>query len=266
VRIAAEITKSMIGPTERQALRRHPVFAKCLSQKFVEDLRTAEGFECSVKSQRSIAKGLTQSGDELASEDRTEDPYRQKEAMTRSNPALMVWGKAAGRYDAVNVRMMLQLLIPGVEHAEEADFGPEMTGIAGHFEQRFRTGSEQQIIDHLLVLQGQRSHFVGQREDHMRIACGQEFAPSGGEPAVACACLALRAVPVATRVEGDGPMSAGGAFVDVTAERGSATAFNGREHLQVCPAQGWTVSLNKARSCATDNIGHLERRPWHLLS
>ena len=33
--------------------------------------------------------------------------------------------------------MMLELLIPGVQHAEEADLGAEMSGIAGDFEERF---------------------------------------------------------------------------------------------------------------------------------
>jgi hypothetical protein len=36
--------------------------------------------------------------------------------------------------------MKLQFLTPGMEHAEEADFGAEMAGITGDFEQRFRTG------------------------------------------------------------------------------------------------------------------------------
>jgi hypothetical protein len=50
------------------------------------------------------------------------------------------------------VRVLLQLLIPTVEHAEEADFGAQMAGIARHFEQGFSTGLEQQTADELLVL------------------------------------------------------------------------------------------------------------------
>jgi len=37
--------------------------------------------------------------------------------------------------------MMLQLLVPGMEHAEEADFGAQMSAIARRFEQRFPPGA-----------------------------------------------------------------------------------------------------------------------------
>jgi hypothetical protein len=37
--------------------------------------------------------------------------------------------------------MNLEFLIPGVEYAEEADFGAETLGITSHFEQRFGTGA-----------------------------------------------------------------------------------------------------------------------------
>jgi hypothetical protein len=38
--------------------------------------------------------------------------------------------------------MKLQLLVPGMQHTEEADLGPETSGIAGDFEKRFCTGTE----------------------------------------------------------------------------------------------------------------------------
>jgi hypothetical protein len=63
-----------------------------------------------------------------------------------------------------------------MEHAEEADFGAEMVGIARHFEQRFGTGPEQEIIDDLLVLQGQRGEPPRKSEDDMDVGDRQEFA------------------------------------------------------------------------------------------
>jgi hypothetical protein len=49
-----------------------------------------------------------------------------------------------------------------MEHAEETDLSAEMFGVASDFQQRFRTGSEQQAVNHFLVLQGQRRQFVRQ--------------------------------------------------------------------------------------------------------
>jgi hypothetical protein len=43
----------------------------------------------------------------------------------------------------MNMRVKLEFLTPGMQHAEEADLGTEMAGIAGDFEQCFCTGPEQ---------------------------------------------------------------------------------------------------------------------------
>jgi hypothetical protein len=72
--------------------------------------------------------------------------------------------------------MVLEFLTPGMEYAEEADFGAEMEGIASHFEQRFSTGPEQKIVDDLLVLQGQRGEPTRKSEDDMDVGGRQEFA------------------------------------------------------------------------------------------
>jgi len=53
------------------------------------------------------------------------------------------------------VRVQFEFLTPGVQHAEEANFCAKMFGIAGNFEQGFCTGSEQEIVDDLLVLKSQ---------------------------------------------------------------------------------------------------------------
>ena len=68
--------------------------------------------------------------------------------------------------------MMLEFLIPGVQDAEETDLGAEMSGVTGYFEQSFRAGSEQQVIDDLFVLQSQRCQFSRQGEDHMHVGSG----------------------------------------------------------------------------------------------
>lgn len=56
--------------------------------------------------------------------------------------------------------MKLQLLVPGVQHAEEADIGAEVLRIAGDFEECLGTGAEQQIVNQSFVLQCQWNQFV----------------------------------------------------------------------------------------------------------
>jgi hypothetical protein len=43
----------------------------------------------------------------------------------------------------MDMGVMLKLLVPRMQHREEADIGAEMLGIASDFEQRFGTGAEQ---------------------------------------------------------------------------------------------------------------------------
>jgi len=74
------------------------------------------------------------------------------------------------------VRVLLQLLVPSVKDTEEADLASQMAGIARHFQQRFRTGPEQEIVDDLLVLQGQRGEPTRNSEDDMDVGGGQQFA------------------------------------------------------------------------------------------
>ena len=58
-----------------------------------------------------------------------------------------------------------------MQHAEEADLRTEVSRIASDFEKGFRTGAKQEIVDDLLVLQGQWCQLARQRKDHMDVAC-----------------------------------------------------------------------------------------------
>src|SRR5271157_289080 len=112
----------------------------------------------------------------------------------------------------MQMRMMLEFLTPGMEHAEEADFGAEMAGIASDFEQRFSTGPEQEIVDDLLVLQGQWGEAARKGEDDMDIGGGQEFSTPRLQPTVASEGLTLGTVSV----------SAGNGEISITCLMGSS--------------------------------------------
>ena len=103
---------------------------------------------------------------------------------------------------------MLQSLIPGVEHAEEADLGSQVPGIAGDLQQSCSTGLKQQVIDQTLVLQCEWSQFPRQGEDDVHVAGRQQLSFPRLKPALAGVALASGAMPVATRVVRDGSMSA----------------------------------------------------------
>ena len=97
----------------------------------------------------------------------------------------------------MNMRMMLECLVPGVQDAEEPDSRTEALGIAGDLQQRLGAGAEQQGIDLAFVLQGQRRKLPGRGKDHVDVARGQQFFSPRFQPAVARVSLTLRTMPVA---------------------------------------------------------------------
>src|ERR1035438_5262099 len=81
------------------------------------------------------------------------------------------------------MRMMLQSLVPGMEHAEEADLRAQVPRIACGLKQRGGAYAEQQAIDQPLVLESHRCQFTRQREDGMDIARWQQLPLALLEPA-----------------------------------------------------------------------------------
>src|SRR5207248_10437961 len=106
----------------------------------------------------------------------------EEEARARSNPAGVIERESAGRDDSVDMGMKLEFLVPGMQHAEEADLGPEMSGITSHFQEGFCAGTKQQTINEFFVLQGPRSQLVRQSEYDMYVGRGEKFATTCLDP------------------------------------------------------------------------------------
>jgi len=53
------------------------------------------------------------------------------------------------------MRVMLKILAPGVEHTQETDLCAKMLRVGGNLQQSCGAGVEQEVVDDLLVLQGQ---------------------------------------------------------------------------------------------------------------
>jgi hypothetical protein len=68
----------------------------------------------------------------------------------------------------------------------------------------------------------------------------------------------LEKTPHKTAVVRDGgTMSATGAFIDMTAQCGGATAHDSEQDLDMGPADPVTVALDESCSSAADQVGHL---------
>jgi hypothetical protein len=176
--------------------------------------------------QLAILKSLFESVDELAAKEFTQHLLGKKVVVAGTNPTGAIRREAAGRNDTMHMRMNGEPLAPRVQHAEKGDLCAKVSGIASDFEEGFRTGAEQKIIDDLFVLQHHRRQATRQGEDHMEIARREKLLLTRGDPAVPSGGLTLRAVAIAAAVIGDGSaMSAaqtvGGTFKRLCSTRAS---------------------------------------------
>ena len=85
----------------------------------------------------------------------------------------------------MDVRVKERILAPGVQHAEKADLRSEMFRIGGDLQQGGVTRAEQQSIQDLLVVQGERSQFTRQRKDHVHVGNRQQFPAARRQPLIA---------------------------------------------------------------------------------
>src|SRR5260370_34730414 len=165
----------------------------------------------------------------------------------------------------MDMRMKPDLLIPCVQHAEKANLGTEVSGIASDFEKRFRAGTKQEIVDHLFVPQHKRGQVPGECEDHVQIARGEQFLLTRRDPLFASRGLTLRAMAITAAVIRDrGTMSAARALIEMPAERSRTTPRNGQQHFDMLPTDPLAVSLDEGSSRTADEIGKLQRPRGHL--
>jgi hypothetical protein len=149
-----------------------------------------------------------------------------------------------------------------VEDAQDTDLRAQMTRVGGHLSEGGRTRLKEPGVQPRGVAIRERQQRVRQPKDDMHIGHVEELPLSGGEPSVTGLRLTLRTVPIATRVIGDGPMAAGVALVDMTAERGGSTLGQRAEDGPLLHAEP-RMLVEEVLTLRVEDIGHLHRRSAH---
>src|SRR2546422_9702526 len=126
--VAAEILEHVLGAAKGWFGVDDPVLSKQRSQPGSEDLGLREQSQIAGKMKLAVLKGRLKAGDELTAKHPPEYLDGEKEAWVGANPAGVIEHESAGGNNTVDMRMKLELLVPGVQHAEEADLSPEMSG------------------------------------------------------------------------------------------------------------------------------------------
>jgi hypothetical protein len=82
----------------------------------------------------------------------------------------------------MEVRMMMKVLSPGMEHRQKANLGAQVPGVGRDLQQGLGRGPEQDAVNHPLILEGQGSKRLRQREDDMKVLNGQKLSGTPFKP------------------------------------------------------------------------------------
>jgi hypothetical protein len=158
----------------------------------------------------------------------------------------------------MEVRMMVEVLAPGMEDCGEADLGTEVLRIGGDGDQSLGGGFEQEAVDRRLVLIRDGSDRCRQREDDVKVGDREQLGFASGEPLRRSAPLAPGAVAVATRVVGDAGMGTVLATLDVPAERSRTASFYRVHDAKLASAYMPGIDFAPGRTVAAEDIRHLK--------
>ena len=138
--VGTEIAQYMVWPSERPLGVDDPVVLEQYPQPRSEGARLRKTQEVAVELEGTCMERVPESGDELAAEDTAEHLDGKKEGAVGGDPAGVIRSQTASGKYAVDMGMMPQPLIPGVEHAEETYLGSKVPGIASDLKQGLSTG------------------------------------------------------------------------------------------------------------------------------
>ena len=100
-----------------------------------------------MKRQFFAGKRPLQPRHELATKHAAEHAHRQEEVRLTRNPARAIRRDAAGWNHAVHVRVMQQILAPGVQHRQKTNLRSQMPRIGRDLQQCSRSGLQQQTVN-----------------------------------------------------------------------------------------------------------------------
>jgi len=143
-----------------------------------------------------VGLGL-QCGLEPAAEPSRQDDLRQEEGGGAGGaPAQAVRTQTACGHHTMNMRMELELATPGVEHAQDAQLGPQIFIAPGHVLQRPGAFFEPRALPHLLVRAPPGPQTLGHGEGDEVVRDGQELELLSRDPLGRVGVAALGTAPM----------------------------------------------------------------------
>src|SRR6202030_1018775 len=163
----------------------------------------------------------------------------------------------------MEVRIMMQILSPGMEHRHEADLRAQMFGVGGDLQESLGRGAKEHAVNNPLVLEGQGRDHLRQREDDAKVLDRQQLSGALFEPRRAGGALALRAMAIAAGTIRDRALAAAVALFDVATERGGATDCDVAQRFLLASRERSAIRIEISWTVDAENIGQLQRGRRH---
>src|SRR5580700_11216918 len=132
VSVTRQVLKDVLRPSERAFGIDHPILTKEGAEESVKGVLSGQRLKSAGEHECALLKGKFQAGDKFAAKDTAQYLHGQEERVARMDPALVVERQTTSRDHTMNVRMMQQILAPGMEHTHKADFRSEVFGVGSH--------------------------------------------------------------------------------------------------------------------------------------
>src|SRR6266481_125043 len=156
------------------------------------------------------------------------------------------------------MRMMEQILSPGVQDGEKADLCPQMFGIGSDGGQGLGRGSEQNAVDEIFVLVSNGRDLFGEREDDMKIVRRENLRFAVFDPLRTRQRLALGAMPVAAAIVTGALIRTAVAPLEVTAEGRRPAGLDRAHDSPLCRGERCTTVLSISFTIAAENVRHFQ--------
>jgi hypothetical protein len=192
--------------------------------------------------------------EEHGAEDPPQSAVGEEEVLRRRHEAAAVALEAAAGDDAVDVRVQVHGLAPGVQNGDDAEVGVPL--LAGEGLEGLGGGAHEGGIDLGGMVAGQGMEQVGQGEDDVEVLDGQQLQLAGVDPCGALGGPTLGTVAVAATVVADLEVPALVALIDVGTERGGAADLDGVQGAALLEARG--VGGAVVVAVEADDVGQLE--------
>ena len=130
------------------------------------------------------------------------------EKLSLCNAKLLIRGNSTSGDYAVHVDMVIQFLVPGMEHLNDAGLGAKILSVGAKFQKGFRTAFMKESVKQGLVGVKQRIQLMRQGKDYVVVRCVNDLRTAFVNPQFLFHGLTVGTVAVATGIVVDLKVSA----------------------------------------------------------